>query len=201
TFSHELRTSIASLRLQAESLNDDFPDADLPQLPRLIRESIRLQVQLENSLNLSQIEEASLFMQPVSVKKLMTSVHHQWPGISIHVNGEDEVYADERALYAVITNLIQNSSTHGAATEVNVQIKKVDGKMSSIVLSDNGKGFEGDWDRLSQLFVRHNHKSGSGVGLYLAKALVEKMNGQLSFLKESTQGFAVEIQLPNRGSA
>ncbi|NQZ02213.1 MAG: HAMP domain-containing histidine kinase, partial [Bdellovibrionales bacterium] len=200
TFSHELRTSIASLRLQAETLNDDHPQGDLPQLPRLIRETIRLQMQLENSLNLSQIEEASLFLQTVSIKKMMSSVHHQWPGISINVTGDDEVYADERALYAVMTNIIQNSSTHGSATEVHVAIKSDENGESLIVLEDNGKGFDGDWSKLSQLFVRHNHKSGSGVGLYLARALVEKMNGQLNFLRQQTQGFAVEIKLPSRGS-
>jgi signal transduction histidine kinase len=201
TFSHELRTSIASLRLQAETLNDDYPGNELPQLPRLIRESIRLQMQLENSLNLSQIEDASLFLQPISIKKMMSSIHHQWPGMSINVTGEDEVYADERALYAVITNLIQNSSTHGSATEVNVEIQKASEDENLILLKDNGKGFDGDWGKLSQLFVRHNHKSGSGVGLFLAKALVRKMNGQLNFLKQQSSGFAVEIRLPNRRSA
>ena len=197
TFSHELRTSIASLRLQAESLRDDHPNLDSPELPRLVKESIRLQLQLENSLTLAQFETSSLFLQPVSVTKLISTIHHQWPGVKILVQGEDEVYADERALHSVFTNLMQNSVYHGAATEVVIEFQPSGSSLKTIIIRDNGRGFDGDWDQLSKLFVRHNHKSGSGVGLFLAKALIKKMNGKFSFNRDSKEGFGVVISLPS----
>lgn len=197
TFSHELRTSIASLRLQAESLRDDHPNLDSPELPRLVKESIRLQLQLENSLLLAQFENSSLFFQPVSIKKLIGGIHHQWPGVKISIQGDDQVFADERALHSVFTNLIQNAVYHGAATEVVIGLEKAGDAFKTVTVQDNGKGFDGDWEQLSKLFVRHNHKSGSGVGLFLAKALVNKMHGRLEFLKSSKDGFGVEISLPS----
>ena len=50
-FTHDLKTSLASLRLQAESLREDLPEAaGNPNLQRLLKDSVRLQLQLENAL-------------------------------------------------------------------------------------------------------------------------------------------------------
>src|SRR5213080_1764191 len=49
-FTHDAKTSLASLRLQAESLKEDLGSKPSPLLDRLLQDTLRLQIQLENSL-------------------------------------------------------------------------------------------------------------------------------------------------------
>jgi len=50
-FTHDLKTALASLQLQTESLQEDLPEAaENPNLQRLKKDAVRLQLQLENSL-------------------------------------------------------------------------------------------------------------------------------------------------------
>jgi signal transduction histidine kinase len=64
-------------------------------------------------------------------------------------------------------------------------------------LSDNGHGFHGDPDGLGKLFVRHTRASGSGVGLYIVRQLVRRMNGTISFADAGSIGFLAEMNFPN----
>ena len=59
-FTHDLKTALASLQLQAESLQEDWPDAaSNPNLARLLEDTVRLGVQLENSLFFAQPDGAA----------------------------------------------------------------------------------------------------------------------------------------------
>src|SRR5437773_8317492 len=51
-FTHDAKTALASLRLQAESLQEDLGSKPSPLLDRLLQDTLRLQIQLENSLSL-----------------------------------------------------------------------------------------------------------------------------------------------------
>jgi signal transduction histidine kinase len=109
--------------------------------------------------------------------------------------------ADARALESVLTNLVQNSVTHGQATEVDVSAKRsADGRLA-VRISDNGQGFHGDPNQLGKLFVRHTRGSGSGVGLYIVRQLVKRMNGTVSFSDFSSSGFLAELNFPSAGDA
>ena len=58
-FTHDLKTSLTSLRLQAEALREDLPAAsDNPNLRRMLKDSVRLQLQLENALALATTDGA-----------------------------------------------------------------------------------------------------------------------------------------------
>jgi signal transduction histidine kinase len=62
---------------------------------------------------------------------------------------------------------------------------------------DNGKGFPGEPEALGKMFVRHTTRSGSGLGLYLAKLLAKRMNGSLSF-HHGSPGFEARLRLSGR---
>ena len=60
-FTHDLKTSLTSLRLQAEALREDVPEAaGNPNLQRMLQDSVRLQLQLENALALATTDGAVL---------------------------------------------------------------------------------------------------------------------------------------------
>lgn len=203
SFSHELKTSIASLRLQAESLADDLRGATPnPLLDRLVRDTVRLEIQLENSLHLSQIETSKLFLERIDLRKSLASLEHQWPGIAIVVEGDARLRADLRAIETILKNLIQNAVVHGGAQRITFRFREAEHGLVTITVLDDGAGFRGDVRRLGELFARHNARSGSGVGIFLVKTLVSRMKGNVRFdTSNPSRGFALEIDLPADGGA
>src|SRR6266542_6373929 len=68
-FTHDAKTALASLRLQAESLRADFANAGpSPLLDRLLSDTLRLQLQLENSLFLVNLTRGTFFFEPISLR-------------------------------------------------------------------------------------------------------------------------------------
>ena len=88
----------------------------------------------------------------------------------------------------------KNASNHGKASRVVFKIEKISSH-ARITITDNGLGFSGNTGQLGKLFFRHSTNSGSGIGLYLVRNLISKMNGHVHFHNSKT-GFEVTIDLP-----
>lgn len=194
SFSHEIKTSLASLRIQAEALKDDFPASESPILDRLIGDTVRLQLQLENSLFLASQDNLQLFVQPLALERLIERMREQWPSLKIELKRPCTLAADERALRTVLSNLLQNAMVHGKASEISLNPKFNNGRIE-ILIVDNGSGFSEPIGNLGQLFHRPKPTSGSGIGLFICRLLTNKMNGRMDVL-QSTNGFQVQISLP-----
>lgn len=195
-FTHDAKTAMASLRLQAESLREDLAQA-APNtlLDRLLQDTLRLQLQLENSLFLVN-PAGQLFMEPIRLSRLVDALRHHWPALTINQSGDGVLMVDARALESVLTNLVQNAVTHGQASVVDITVEDSAGGGVSVRIVDNGCGFVGDHAKLGELFVRHARGSGSGVGLYIAKQLMRRMNSTLKFAAGTDRGFAAELSFP-----
>lgn len=195
-FTHDLKTSLASLRLQAESLEEDLKStANEKIMRRLVKDTVRLELQLENSLLLASPDDSSrFFIEPIRLAEVLEPLPYNWPDLKITTSGDAFVECDQRALEGILKNLIQNASVHGRATEVQIQAQS-SGEKAVIRVLDNGRGFKGDHSQLGAMFGRQSTTSGSGLGLYLARRLARQMKGDLR-LPTSAQGFVVEIVLP-----
>src|SRR5256884_8791040 len=112
-FTHDAKTALASLRLQAESLKEDLGANPSPLLDRLLQDTLRLQLQLENSLFLVNLPTGRLLNQPVRIGQIVDALRYHWPDLSIIQKGDGVVTGDIRALESVLTNLIHNAVTHG----------------------------------------------------------------------------------------
>ena len=199
-FTHDAKTALTSLRLQAESLREDFAGEPNPLLDRLLSDTLRLQLQLENSLFLVNLPRGKFFLQPIKLSDRVDALRLHWPNVSIRQSGDGLVMADARALESVLTNLVQNSVIHGHATQVEVAVQRAAGRLCVKVV-DNGDGFQGDARLLGELFVRHARSSGSGVGLYIVRQLIRSMNGTIKFQSTAGSGFVAEFELPESTQA
>jgi signal transduction histidine kinase len=187
TFTHELKTSIASVRLQVESLQEDLgPSPHDKIVGRLVDDTVRLEVQLENSLYLARGHEDQIFMEPLSLRKQLDLFRHHWPNLRIDMDRDTEVMADRRALESILKNLIQNAVVHGNAKCVTVKVERAP-EAVLVKISDDGTGYRGETARLGELFRRHNARSGSGIGLYLVRHLMELCGGGCEFTIEGGQ--------------
>jgi signal transduction histidine kinase len=196
-FTHDLKTSLSSLRLQAEALRADLPAAAAnPNLQRLLKDSVRLQLQLENALALA-TADAAVFIEPIHVGSLIDYLRDDFPELAIEVSGDVRVRADRRALESILRNLLQNAVVHGRASRVALDLRRAPSGAIEIVITDDGSGAAVDLTTaLDRPFVRPAATSGSGVGLYVCGRLLSQMQGQIRLLSGRAPGFAVSIELP-----
>ncbi len=196
TFAHEVKTPLTSLRLQAESLEEELTDPEaLRRCQRLRNEADRLALQLENSLWLTNIEDESLFLTSVSLTDIVESVQLEFPELRIRLSENAVVLADPQALRVVLRNLARNALLHGKATELKITCSELDPERISIEVEDNGDGFQGESKLIGSPFVRPYPGSGSGIGLYICKRLIEKMRGDFS-IRTVGASFGLRFALP-----
>ena len=105
---------------------------------------------------------------------------------------------DQNAYARVINNIIQNAVEHSKTKKIQISIKESNRKIF-ITIKDFGVGIEPDdlehiFDRLYKCDKARN-KVGSGLGLYITKELVEKMNGCIDVKSEIGKGTEFEITL------
>ena len=191
-----MKTPLASLRLQAESLEELLSSNRHKTLvKRLINDSGRLELQMDKALYLASISRSEkLYAEHIQIKEIYSQLGAYFENLEFLGETNYSISGDRRALESIFRNLIENAFNHGDAEKVEINsILKDD--YALIKLQDNGNGFRGDLHKIGKLFFRHNSRSGSGVGLFLVKTLVSKMKGSVSFSNTST-GFKVEIILP-----
>ncbi len=196
-FTHDLKTSLSSLRLQTEALEEDLKDSGQSRVARrLVKDTVRLELQLENSLMLAAPESDSpLLIEHIELADLLSMLAHYWPDLLVAIEGESVVYADRRALESIFKNLAQNAVVHGRSSKIQIDIQR-EGPWTRVRFVDDGRGFRGDFSRLGRMFERHSSSSGSGLGLSLAKQLSRRMGGSVQIL-EVPAGFSLEIMLPS----
>lgn len=105
---------------------------------------------------------------------------------------------DQNAYARVINNIIQNAVEHSKTKKIQISIKESNRKIF-ITIKDFGVGIEPDdlehiFDRLYKCDKARN-KVGSGLGLYITKELIEKMNGCIDVKSEIGEGTEFEITL------
>ena len=103
---------------------------------------------------------------------------------------------DQNAYARVVNNIIQNAVEHSKTKKIQISIKESNRKIF-ITIKDFGVGIEPDdlehiFDRLYKCDKARN-KVGSGLGLYITKELIEKMNGCINVKSEVGEGTEFEI--------
>lgn len=200
-FTHDIKNRLAGIKLQAESLRADNENSQLNMLvSRLITDTSRLQVQVENSLYVGGAKKLEVYYEDLDFKKMVTFLQDSWPQIKIQLQGEPILHTDRRTFENVVTNILHNSISHGQASEISVTAEKLNTDKVRLRFADNGQGFHGDIRRLGEIFYRHNPSSGSGLGLYTCRESLRRMQAQLSFAQnvkgENCKGFTLQIDLP-----
>jgi signal transduction histidine kinase len=195
-FTHDLKTSLASLQLQAESLREDLPDVrDNANLDRLMKDALRLQLQLENSLYFAE-PDGGLYLEPVDLAAFIRRVSGDWPELGVDVRGDAHALVDSRALESVVRNLLQNAVTHGHARQMTIAVD-IRGARVVITATDDGGGAPAEViETLGQPFTRPTPMSGTGVGLFVSRRLMRRMRGDLAFAAAPGRGFTAVLDLP-----
>jgi signal transduction histidine kinase len=201
SFTHDLKTAIASVQLQAEGLLEDWGDrAPRAPLERLASDTVRLQIQLENSLFVAQ-PDGRLLAERLDVGDAIARLAGDWPALDVQVTGRAVVLADARGFDTIIRNLLQNAVVHGGARRVDVTIAPADSGRVRLHLVDDGRGVPSALvPRLGTAFTRAGATSGSGVGLFVCRQLASRMGGVLRFPGTHLSSGGLQVELELRGA-
>lgn len=213
---HELRGPITVIRGYLDVLEDELSDVlkdDQHELFRRLTVSAnRLTGYINNILNTSRYDRRHLkvhlteakLSQIYAVIKDDMDLRATSQGRLLAVNIPEDlptVPADEASLSEVIGNLIDNAikySSEGGSIEVAATQK---GDNVELTVTDHGIGMPGSVvSNLFQKFYR-SHRSretvaGTGIGLYISKAIVESHGGQISVRSEEGKGSTFIVTLP-----
>ncbi|OUR84378.1 hypothetical protein A9Q75_03000 [Colwellia psychrerythraea] len=145
---------------------------------------------------LATLVKVGALMTDVAIEKKVTLAFTQ----DASLTELEYIFACEKCLYLILENVLSNAIKFSQYNG-NVQIKstKVAGSLI-IVISDNGCGFSSkDLSNIFTLYYRgensHQH-NGSGVGLTTTKQLIDELDGDISFDKNSPCGTVVTIKIP-----
>jgi two-component system sensor histidine kinase KdpD len=214
--SHELRTPLASILASAGSLRQRdvvWTDRDRDEFATSIQEeAVRLDRVVGNLLDLSRIENGNLVPHKTwhDVGALVEDVAGRVrPFTSDHpvrLNVQDDlppVELDYVEIQQVLSNLVENAAKFSpAGSEIGIRVARDDGKIRFEV-SDRGPGIPAsDADRIFVPFVRLSRPGqsarGVGLGLAIAKRLVEAHQGAIWVDREVAQGTRMVFTLPVR---
>jgi signal transduction histidine kinase len=196
--SHELRTPVTTIRLYAEMLRDGkVKEKKKQQLyyNRVVNESIRLGRLIENVLDFSRIRQHRLNLELKSLK--LETLQHKLEEVIdfldennrviFYWQKDEIVLADIEASIQVFYNLINNALKYSESGPITINSRCTDKKIV-VIMQDQGKGILPEEAKyLFESFYRGKraHRKqiqGSGLGLGIARGLMEAMNGRLNFV-------------------
>ncbi|MCY1083502.1 ATP-binding protein [Archangium lansingense] len=214
---HELRTPLLPLQLRLQSLLRRARSGASVELPRLLDEVVsaerqtrqlgQLVDQLLDVSNLSAGYPLELRRQRVDLGELVAGVlegmQQQVAASGSEVRRELGTAAvgwwDARRLAQVVTGLLHNALKFGQGRPIDVRVTSREGSVL-LVVRDHGLGMsESETERIFERFDRgvpERHYGGLGLGLYLARRLVEAHGGSISVESHPGEGSTFTVVLP-----
>ncbi|MBQ3546364.1 MAG: HAMP domain-containing histidine kinase [Lachnospiraceae bacterium] len=191
TLSHDIKTPIASIRAYAEGLEANM-DTTIEKRARylnVIMKKCDEVSKLTNDLflhSISDLEKIEIKPENIEIcgyiKEIVEEISEDNKDVCIkNAEFKANVFADKNRVMQIVENIINNARKY-AKTNVNVSFEKIDNEIS-IHFRDYGKGIPSeDVPFIFDKFYRGRNcenEQGSGLGLYIIKYLMEKMEGKV----------------------
>jgi hypothetical protein len=209
---HELRTPLSALQLQLQGLLER-PDGVEPRirakLERACRSGDRLVTLVDALLDVSRITTGSFNLTPtrfdltVAVQEVVERFreHAARASSTVTVRSEPGLEGrwDRLRIEQVVTNLLTNALKYAAGTPVEIALSGTDRDVT-LTMSDEGPGIpESEKERVFLRFERAapmRNFGGLGLGLYVARQIVEAHGGEISLTPGRPRGAQFVIRLP-----
>jgi signal transduction histidine kinase len=198
--SHDLRTPITRMRLRSEFIEDETHRS------RMLQDLDQMRSMLESVLSFLRNDRRLESMTLADIATTLQLVTDQFTdmGHSVVYDGPEHAMATVRPddLHRSVTNLVENAVRYGAEATIRLRMSE---HTATIEIGDDGPGIaDARKDVMLEPFMRGDdarnmdEAEGFGLGLSIARAIVEAHGGELSLHDREPRGLMVRIRLPVR---
>jgi signal transduction histidine kinase len=210
---HELRTPLSNIRGYLEAIRDGLVKPDADTLRKLDEEATLLSRLVDDlqELSLAEAGELKLVRQPEDIANLISQTvatvqaKAMVKGVSISTELPDKLPAvniDIHRISQVLHNLLENAVTHTSKGGAVIVAAAQQGNQVEVSVTDTGEGIPAeDLNKIFERFYRVDKSrtratGGSGLGLTIAKRLVEAHGGDINVQSELGKGSRFVFTLP-----
>lgn len=208
---HELRTPLATLQSHFEAMIDGIWKPEKDRLIGCHDEIVRISNMVGDLEKLARYESENLILNKTSfnvsetVQHIIKNFETEYinKGIKIElIANEEYIVADKDKISQVVINLVSNALKYtpkGSSVQVSI---KGEENITQIAVKDNGPGIsEEDLQFIFERFYRADKSrnrmtGGSGIGLTIAKAIVEAHKGKIEVVSKVDFGTEFIVSLP-----
>jgi signal transduction histidine kinase len=212
--SHELRTPLTVIQGNLEALLDGVYPADAAHLEPILAETRVLARLIDDLRTLTLVEAGSLVLhsEPTDLGTLLNDVAASYRSqadqagvtLTVTVPGDlPSVDIDPARIREVVSNLLTNALRHTpreGTVEVSARVAggNADVTVADVTVRDTGSGIPPDQlDRIFDRFYRSPDSPGSGLGLPIARSLVEAHGGILTAESSPGDGTTIRFTVPS----
>ncbi len=209
--SHDLRSPITSVLTLVEIIRDEEDEAKRNEYLDMQKNILfRLNSLIEGTLDFTKNKRLELKYEPVDFGEFVNEVlgDHMFAENSkevrriVEVHQDGKFYCDKTRLNIILNNLTSNALRYHDPQKATPFLKiaiYTDAQRAKIEVEDNGLGI--DQQHLKNIFAMYYRANenyrGSGIGLYIVKNAVEKLDGTISVGSAVNVGTKFTIEIPN----
>lgn len=200
---HQIKTPITAISLASQRMKQDFDPGALEQVEKQLSrltylgESLLILSRLDAGTLLLQKEETDVFtLLVLAADNLQELFYGSDTSIEIPEQGEMLISVDMDWTMEAIMNLMKNCMEHNKGGAVHCSYAQ-NPLYTEILIWDEGKGFaKEDIPHIFERFYRgqNAHEGGIGIGLALAKEIIERQNGTIRAKNKPGGGAFFEIR-------
>lgn len=208
-FSHQLKTSLAVLRLnndmltEIDNLSEDKRQSlycemhdQLCSMENLIKSALKL-AKLNADAVEYKMEKASVYDTcRMAVKKITPLLEEKSIGISLRCDCDTEISHDNVWLCEAFENIIKNAYDHAQCSEITVSLESNPISIT-VSIADNGVGIP--QEEIPSVFERFSSRNRdismncTGLGMAVAQKIIKAHNGEILVFSEKNKGTRFEI--------
>lgn len=208
--SHDLRSPLASTQGLINISRKEVQDKTALKYLGLIDSAMsKLDDILEDLTQLTIIRQGELKYTSIRLKPFIEDIldtfqgYPQIEGLKMKIDDQTKsaIRSDSTVLNTALRNVIENAIKYrkfkALDSRIDITISKTS-KIIKLTISDNGIGIEKAFQsKIFDMFYRANESSkGTGLGLFIAKNAVERLNGMIELLSAGKEGTQFNIYLP-----
>lgn len=209
--SHNLRAPLMSVLGLLDLAKNENNSVVIHQYHEMMKSSVhKLDDTLKEILEYARNARQGLVINQIDFEKIINDNFERMqfmPGYEritkeVILEDQNQFYSDNYRLSLILNNLISNAIKYAdPSKEVSlIQIAiQIDHDKASITFKDNGIGIEDSYiQQVFNMFFRATTiNEGAGLGLYIVKEAVEKLEGKINLESKSGEGTLFRIELPN----
>lgn len=208
--SHDFRRPLTTFLGLAEVAKITVKDKNSLELFEKVKDTaLNLDKMLVKLQSISDVSAQRLYYEEVDLKSLIldsiggfrTVLEEKGIATDFRFEAERKLYTYPVLVKIIVENLVENSINFCTQDLPFIAISTIEDENSvSLEIKDNGQGFASEFsDKIFDMYFRANFMSkGNGLGLYIVKKAVDKLNGTLNFSSVLYQGSMFTVTIPIR---